>query len=119
MKKLLIVDDSKTAKLLFKSYMPADSGYDIHEAHDRDTALAMAQEIRPDVVIMDYNMPERNGVEIAGDLRAAGIDAQYVLLTANTQASVLAAAKQAGFVTVLEKPITRDKISEALKRLGA
>jgi len=117
MKKLLIVDDSKTAKLLFKSYMPVDSGYDILEAHDRSTALEIAQQIRPDVVVMDYNMPEQNGVEIANDLRAAGIDAQFVLLTANTQASVLAAAKQAGFVTVLEKPITREKITEALKRL--
>jgi len=118
MKKILIVDDSMTAKLLFKAYMPPEGAYEIHDADDLNAALAKAKEITPDIVVMDYNMPEKNGIEIAKMLQAEGIDAKFVLMTANTQQSVLDNALRSGFVSVIEKPASKEKISLMLKDVG-
>ncbi len=114
MKKILVVDDSATSRLLFKAHLPKDSGYEVVEAKNMAEALEKAAADRPDIAFLDYNMPDHNGVEIAGRLREAGFDAPCYLLTANTQHSVLAEAEQAHFVGVLEKPITREKLQQVL-----
>ncbi len=112
---LLVVDDSSTSRLLFRIHMPVDGGHTVHEADGGESALAVAREVRPDVVFLDYNMPDRDGVSIARDLRAAGLDACFFLLTANVQQSVLDEAREANFAGVLEKPVSRDKISAMLR----
>lgn len=112
---LLVVDDSSTSRLLFRIHMPADSGHVIHEAGDAENALRIALEVRPDVVFLDYNMPDCNGVEIARDLRAAGLNPCCILLTANVQQAVLDEARAAGFAGVLEKPVSGDKIATVLR----
>lgn len=114
MKTILVVDDSATSRLLFKAHMPKDGGYHVVEAANLAQALERAAAERPDLMFLDYNMPEQNGVEIAHSLRAAGVDATCFLLTANTQQSVLASAQEAGMRGVLEKPITRAKLEQAL-----
>lgn len=86
---LLVVDDSSTSRLLFRIHLPPECGHVVHEAEDAEGALRVAREVRPDMVFLDYNMPNRDGVCIARDLRAAGIEASYILLTANVQLAVL------------------------------
>lgn len=118
MKKILVVDDSATSRLLFKAHMPKDEGYEVHEAKDLEGAMDLGASIRPDLVFLDYNMPDKNGVEIAEALRDAGVDSIFFLLTANTQQSVLAAAEGVGIKGVLEKPITGEKLIRALHDAG-
>lgn len=111
---LLVVDDSSTSRMLFRIHMPTDDGHVLHEAEDTESALRVALKVRPDVVFLDYNMPDCNGVEIARDLRAAGLDPCCILLTANVQQAILDEARAAGFAGVLEKPVSRDKIVSVL-----
>lgn len=112
---LLVVDDSATSRLLFRIHMPAEGGHVVHEAGDAESALRIALEVRPDMVFLDYNMPDRDGVSIARDLRAAGLDACFILLTANVQQAVLDEARAANFAGVLEKPVSRGKIAAVLR----
>lgn len=114
---ILVVDDSATSRLLFRAYLPSDEGHTVVEAEDAAGALQRAVESHPDVVFMDYNMPDEDGVAIARRLRAAGCRAAFVLLTANVQQAVLDSAREAGFAGVLEKPVSRDKIVTTLKSL--
>ena len=118
MKTILIVDDSATSRMLFKAFMPKEFEVEIVEAGNMDEATAMAEQHNPDIVFMDYNMPEYNGVEVARKLQKNGINTTYVLLTANTQTEVINAAKEAGFVQILDKPISSDKISGVLTGLA-
>ncbi|MDD3517708.1 MAG: response regulator [Chromatiales bacterium] len=118
MTKILVVDDSATSRLLLRAHMPKTGDYQVVEASDLDGALAQAREHRPALVFLDYNMPGRNGAEIARELRAAGIDAVLYLLTANTQQGVINAALEAGIQGVLEKPITADKLAQVLRDAG-
>jgi len=114
---ILVVDDSATSRLLFRVHLPVDEGHTVVEAADLATALDLAETARPQVVFMDYNMPDMDGVAMAGRLREHGCDAAFVLLTANVQQSVLDEARAAGFAGVLEKPVNRDKIVSTLRSL--
>jgi CheY-like chemotaxis protein len=114
---ILVVDDSATSRLLFRAHLPGNEGHTVVEAEDLETALRLAAEAHPQVVFMDYNMPDLDGVAMAGRLRAEGCDAAFVLLTANVQQSVLDEARAADFAGVLEKPVNRDKITSTLRSL--
>jgi len=114
MKHILIVDDSATSRLLFRAHFPPDADYILHEAEDADSAIQMASVSSPDIVVLDYNLPDADGIEIARLLIDEGLQAKFVLFTANLQKAVTDAASKAGFVSVLEKPITREKIDDLL-----
>ncbi|MBM4055703.1 MAG: response regulator [Planctomycetes bacterium] len=114
MKKILIVDDSMTSRLLFKTYFPKDYTATIEEANSCETALAKAKELNPDMIFLDYNMPGRHGIDIAQALIDAGITAKLILCTANLQAKVVDTAKKLGFSAIMEKPITTERIISVL-----
>lgn len=116
--KILIVDDSKTSRMLFKAYMPKDGQYEVSEAADLADALAKVQEIQPYLVVLDYNMPDHNGVEMQQAMLQAGIKAKFVLLTANTQKTIVDAALAAGFMLVVEKPINAAKIAALIAQVA-
>ena len=117
-KTILIVDDSATSRLLFRAHLPANFPYVVHEADSLDSAMEKAAAIRPEVVVLDYNMPGQSGVEIARAMLKTGINARFVLFTANTQKSILDEAAAAGFVAVIEKPVTQEKISDMLEKVS-
>ncbi len=113
--KILMVDDSRTSRMLFRAYLPKDVEVELFEAEDAASALAQGRDIDPDLIIMDYNMPGKNGVEIGRELIAEGVAARFVLLTANTQKAVVSSAEQAGFSVVIAKPITTEKLRGLLQ----
>lgn len=112
---LLVVDDSATSRLLFRIHLPPEAGCTLHEAEDAEGALALALAHQPDVVFLDYNMPDTNGVAIAQRMRGAGLAPCFILLTANVQQAVLDEARAAGFAGVLEKPVNRSRIAAILQ----
>lgn len=116
--KILIVDDSMTSRLLFKAYMPKDGQHQVIEAANLPEALDKARESSPELVVLDYNMPEHNGVQMAQAMQHAGVKARFVLLTANTQKAIVDEAHAAGFVQIVEKPVSASKIAVLLAQAG-
>lgn len=114
---MLIVDDSATSRMLFRAHLPNQDNYQLFEADTMEAALEQGDKHHPHIVIMDYNMPDENGVEIALQMMARGVNPIFILLTANVQQAVLDSAKEAGFYSVLEKPINRLKITKILEDL--
>ena len=117
-KAILVVDDSATSRLLFRANLPGNFPYVVHEADSLESAMEKGLSIRPEVVVLDYNMPDQSGVEIARAMTKAGMSAQFVLFTANTQKYILDEAAAAGFVAVIEKPVTREKINDMLEKVS-
>ncbi|MBB71612.1 MAG: response regulator [Legionellales bacterium] len=111
MMKILIVDDSATARMLFKAYIPESVKCEVHEAANGLDAIEIANQVKPDLAVIDYNMPGLVGTDVAKKLQSQGITPRFVLITANTQQSVLDRAEEVGFSWVLEKPITKDKMA--------
>lgn len=118
MRKILMVDDSMTSRMLFRMHLPQDGDYELHEASTVADALEKANEVQPDLIVIDYNMPDKNGVEVAAALSQAGVAGNCVLLTANTQQSIQDAARAVGIKGVFAKPITRDLIRVILQELA-
>ena len=67
--RILIVDDNATNRDILAVRL-ATQGYDLHQAADGEEALAAAEKLLPDVVLLDVMMPKLNGIEVAAASRA-------------------------------------------------
>ncbi|MGV8928379.1 MAG: response regulator transcription factor [Brevundimonas sp.] len=105
---LLIVDDSKLARIVVgKAVAELQPSWTRVEAANADDAITRIQAGGVDVAILDYNMPGRNGMDLAEELRAAYPDMPIALATANVQDEIIARARDAG-VAFITKPVTEE-----------
>lgn len=83
-----------------------DAGFDVvGEAGDGETAVRLAEELRPDLVVMDVKMPVLDGISAAERISKARI-APVVLLTAFSQSELVERARDAGAMAYVVKPFT-------------
>jgi response regulator NasT len=93
----------------------AELGYlVVGEAGDGQSAVNMARELGPDVVVMDIKMPGMDGIEAARVLTQERI-APVVLLTAYSQKDLIERAKEAGVVGYLVKPFRETDLAPAIE----
>jgi len=105
---ILIVDDSKLARIVVgKAVAALQPDWEKIEAGNADEALALLEGRAVDVVILDFNMPGRSGLDLAEDLRGRFPKMPIALATANVQDEVIARARAAN-VAFVPKPITED-----------
>ncbi len=86
----------------------------VGEAGDGRSAVNLARELRPDLVLMDIKMPDLDGIEAARILTEERI-APTVLLTAFSQRDLVERAKEAGVVGYLVKPIQEADLAPAIE----
>jgi response regulator NasT len=86
----------------------------VGEANDGRSAVNMARELRPDLVIMDIKMPDMDGIEAAQVLTAEKV-APVLLLTAYSQQDLIERAKEAGVVGYLVKPFRESNLAPAVE----
>lgn len=112
---ILIVDDSKLARIVAaKTIAALQPDWTRVEAANAAEARTLVAAGGVDVVLIDYNMPGTDGLELAGELRASTPDMPIALITANVQDEVVARARAvgAGFVN---KPVTADTLRPFLE----
>jgi CheY-like chemotaxis protein len=106
-KTVLIVDDAPDIVSLLIGALQAE-GVRLLSAADGDSALRIARAERPDLILLDWILPERNGLEVCQALRAETDtklrDVPVVLITANTEPEHIAAGFRAGATDYLTKP---------------
>ena len=91
-----------------------DNGFDVvGEAADGETAVALAEELRPDIVVMDVKMPLLDGISAAEILTKRHI-APVVLLTAFSQRELVERAAEAGALAYVVKPFTPNDLIPAI-----
>jgi CheY-like chemotaxis protein len=105
---VLVVDDSKLARIVVgKAISALQPEWRRLEAANAEEALALFESEAIDVVVLDFNMPGINGLELAEQLRARYPELPIALATANIQDEIISRAKAAN-VTFVPKPITED-----------
>jgi DNA-binding NarL/FixJ family response regulator len=93
-----------------------DQGFDVvGEARDGEEAVRMAEELQPNVILMDVTMPEMDGVEACRQVRQALPDVKVVMLTMHADQDVLASAIRAGASGYLVKDCSTEEIASAVR----
>jgi CheY-like chemotaxis protein len=118
MKRILIVDDKATSRELLHTVLEKQ-GYAISEAANGEEALEKVRAETPDLVLLDLQMPIRNGYEVLGELRedAAYATLPVIALTASAMQGDREKALAAGFTGYLAKPVTLSHLREEIRRL--
>ncbi len=112
--RIIIADDESIIRMDLKE-MLTNLGYlVIGEAGDGRSAVNLARELRPDLVIMDIKMPDMDGIEAARILTEEEI-APVILLTAYSQKELIEGAKEAGVVAYLVKPFRESDLAPAIE----
>jgi len=112
---ILIVDDDEPLLRRLSQHL-ARLGYAVDVACDASSASrAMAARV-PDVVVLDWNLPERDGLKLLADWRNAGIGVPVLMLSANVSTAHRISGLRAGADDYLVKPFD---VSELLARLEA
>ena len=112
--RVVIADDESVICMDLRE-MLSNLGYlVVGEAGDGRSAINLARELRPDVVLMDIKMPDMDGIDAARALTEERI-APVVLLTAFSQRDLVERAREAGVVGYLVKPIQEADLAPAIE----
>ena len=112
--RVVIADDESVICMDLRE-MLSNLGYlVVGEAGDGKSAVNLARELRPDVVLMDIKMPDMDGIEAASVLTRERI-APTVLLTAFSQRDLIDRAKESGVVAYLVKPVKETDLAPAIE----
>lgn len=112
--RILLADDEALIRLDLRE-MLTEAGHEIiGEAANGQEAVQLAQELRPDIVIMDVKMPVMDGLTAAQQITETGI-APVLLLTAYSQQDIIARATEAGVIAYLVKPVREQQLFPAVE----
>jgi DNA-binding NarL/FixJ family response regulator len=115
--RLLLVDDQPAVRrgLLMRLHLEPDIQI-VGEASTGREALRLAQSLAPDVVLMDVEMPEMDGIEATAALRLAISQSAVVILSIHDDAQTRGRAQAAGAVAFVEKRGTTDSLLAAIRQ---
>ncbi len=112
--RVLIAEDEALIRLDLAE-MLREEGYEIvGEAGDGQEAVELAEQLKPDLVIMDVKMPRRDGIDAASEIASKRI-APIVILTAFSQRDLVEKARDAGAMAYLVKPFTISDLIPAIE----
>ena len=113
-RRVLIAEDEALIRLDLAE-MLAEEGFEVvGEAGDGEQAVALALELRPDLVILDVKMPKKDGIEAAAEIVGEQI-APVVILTAFSQRELIERARDAGAMAYLVKPFSKADLLPAIE----
>jgi two-component system, cell cycle response regulator DivK len=118
MKKILVADDRAASRELIRAVLEG-CGYQVVEASDGREAVEVARQARPDLLILDLQMPCLDGMGALAELRADGDFANIPILalTASAMQGDRERALSAGFTQYVTKPINIGFLRHELHRL--
>ena len=117
MLKALVVDDERTTRDVLVNYLPWSvlGITEVREADDGLSALQIAADFKPDLVLSDIRMPRMNGIELAESLQQRLPDCRFIFLSGYSDKEYLKSAIRLKAVSYVEKPISIEEITEAIK----
>ena len=114
--KAMIVEDSKLAALAIKTALNGFGYDDVVMVSDGLEAVKLEKEVEPDLITMDINMPNLNGIEATRQILSRNPTSKIIVITEKnlTDDEVKGLA---GVKSIILKPVTKDKISAALAKI--
>ena len=117
MAKILVVDDAAFMRMMIKDIL-TKNGYEVAgEAENGAVAVSKYSELKPDLVLMDITMPEKDGIQALKDIKASDGGAKVIMCSAMGQQAMVIEAIQSGARDFIVKPFQADRVIEAVKKV--
>lgn len=112
--KILLVDDSKTMRNIQKKILGQLGHTDTEEAVDGLDALSKVDAYMPDLILVDWNMPNMDGITFVKEYRAKGRTTPMIMVTTEAEKERVVQAIQAGVNNYVVKPFTPEVLSQRI-----
>ena len=114
---ILIVDDCPQIRRLIRVYFDRETEFQVcGEAEDGIDAIEKAEELKPDLIILDASMPNMDGLQAARILRSRDREVPIILFTLHAEAISLSVVAEAGITSVVSK---LESITELSREVGS
>jgi len=121
--KILLVDDSKTMRNIQKSVLTQMGHTQIEEACDGQDALSKVGAFQPELLLVDWNMPNMDGLSFVKAFRQQDKTTPIIMVTTESERARVVEAIKAGVNNYVVKPFTPDilnqRITETMSKLAA
>ncbi|WP_396600831.1 response regulator [Algibacter sp. R77976] len=116
--KVLAIDDEQLVLLPLQKKLE-ELGYQVSTTTDASEAIGMYDRLKPDLVIVDINMPDVSGIEFINHIRIEKYSSTpIIVLSGNTSPDIIAEAFKLGINDYIKKPMSLDDICARIKRLN-
>lgn len=118
--RVLIVDDHQVVRRGLRTFLEIQDDIEVAgEAADGEEGVARAEELRPDIVLMDVKMPGTGGVEALRELRRLGNPARVLIVTSFIEQRTVVPALRAGAAGYVYKDVDPDALAGAIRSVHA
>lgn len=115
--KILIVDDAAFMRMMIKDTLSKNGYTELFEASDGAQAVDHYRELKPDLVIMDITMPNKDGIEALREIRAEDPSSKIVMCSAMGQEAMVVEAIRLGALDFIVKPFKPDRIVQTVQKI--
>ncbi|RNG19119.1 response regulator [Streptomyces botrytidirepellens] len=118
--RVLLVDDHQVVRRGLRTFLEVQDDIDVvGEGSDGEEGIARAEELRPDIVLMDVKMPGIDGIEALRKLRDLGNPARVLVVTSFTEKRTVVPALRAGAAGYVYKDVDPDALASAIRSVHA
>lgn len=116
--KLLIVDDAKLIHFMVKKILKEDGldGIEIQNAFDGNQAIDMAKEFKPDLILLDVVMPEKDGIEALKGIKEDNPNVNVIMVSSLGTDEKVSQALKLGASAFIQKPFEQDELCSYVKK---
>ena len=112
--RILLVDDSKTMRSIQKSVLAQIGHTEIEEACDGQDALSKVGAFQPELMLVDWNMPNMDGITFVKHIRQTDKTTPIIMVTTESEKARVIEAIKAGVNNYVVKPFTPDALSQRI-----
>ncbi len=112
--KILLVDDSRTIRNIQKNVLTQLGYTDVMEASDGVEALKQIGDTKPDLALIDWNMPNMDGITLVRKIRETDKATPLIMVTTEAEKRRVIEAIQAGVNNYVVKPFTAETLGEKI-----
>ena len=106
---ILIVEDNRDCLQAAQKVLERE-GYSVRTAMNVDDGLALLRTNRFDLVVCDYRMPGKTGLDLFNEIKRQGWETAVLMITADANTAAIREAREAGALQVIDKPVRRNEL---------
>ena len=113
----MIADDSDAIRKLLKDLVSLGKHELVGEARDGAEAVEKFNTVKPDVLLLDLTMPEKDGLTVLKEIKETNPDAKIIVLSGDGNKEMINKCLEAGAVSFIPKPFDFDQVIKTLEEI--